>query len=74
VPQDLAVAGFDNIPESAYFWPPLTTVYQQLIDVGCLAVQHLHQWIEAKRKGEAAPLENVLLTPELIIRESSAQH
>jgi LacI family transcriptional regulator len=73
IPQDLAVAGFDNIPESAYFWPPLTTVYQQLIDVGCLAVQNLHQWIEAKRKGETAPLENAQLTPELIIRESSAQ-
>ncbi len=74
IPQDLAVVGFDDIPESAFFWPPLTTVYQQLIDVGCIAVQNLHQWIEAKRKGEAAPLENVQLTPELIIRESSAQH
>jgi LacI family transcriptional regulator len=74
MPQDLAVVGFDNIPEAAFFWPPLTTVYQHLIDVGCIAVQNLHQWIEAKRKGEAAPLENVLLTPELIVRESSAQH
>jgi LacI family transcriptional regulator len=74
IPQDLAVVGFDDIPESAYFWPPLTTVHQQLIDVGCLAVQNLHQWIEATRKGEAAPLENAQLTPELIIRESSAQH
>ncbi len=74
VPDDLAIAGFDNIPESAFFWPPLTTVYQQLIDVGCLAVQHLHQWIEANRKGETASLENVSLTPELIVRESSAPH
>ncbi len=74
MPQDLAVVGFDNIPESAFFWPPLTTVYQQLIDVGCLAVQNLHQWIEAKRKGEAAPLENIVLKPELVVRESSAQH
>ena len=74
IPQELAIVGFDNIPESAFFWPPLTTVYQQLIDVGCIAVQNLHQWIEAKRKGEATPLENVRLTPELIVRESSAQH
>jgi LacI family transcriptional regulator len=74
ISQDLAVVGFDNIPESEFYWPSLTTVYQQLIDVGCIAVQNLHQWIEANRKGEAAPLENVLLTPELIIRESSAQH
>lgn len=74
MPQDLAVVGFDNIPESAFFWPPLTTVNQQLIDVGCIAVQNLHQWVEAKRKGEAAPVENVQLTPELIVRESSTPH
>ncbi len=74
IPQDLAIVGFDNIPESAFFWPSLTTVYQQLIDVGCIAVQNLHQWIESQRKGEAAPLENVQLTPALLVRESSAQH
>ena len=26
--------GFDNMPESAFWGPPLTTVYQQLGDVG----------------------------------------
>jgi LacI family transcriptional regulator len=72
VPQDIAVIGFDNTPESAYFWPPLTTVYQHLMDVGRVAVQTLHQLIEARRRGE----ENVkptttLLTPELVIRASS---
>jgi LacI family transcriptional regulator len=74
IPQDLAVVGFDNIPEAAFFWPPLSTVYQQLIDVGCIAVQNLHQAIEANRKGEVATVKNVQLTPELIIRASSAQH
>ena len=47
IPQDLAIVGFDNIPESEFLLPPLTTLYQQLIDAGCLAVQHLHQQIEA---------------------------
>ncbi len=74
IPQDLAVVGFDNIPESAFFWPPLSTVYQMLIEVGGLAVQTLHQWIEANRKGEAIPAENVQLMPQLIVRASSAQH
>lgn len=73
VPDDLAIAGFDNIPESAFFWPPLTTVYQQLIEAGGLAVEKLHQWIEARRRSDkgAAP-EAAVLTPELIVRRSSS--
>ncbi len=71
IPQDLAIAGFDNIPESEYFWPPLTTVYQNLIDVGCMAVKNLHCIIEAQRKGEPCTMEALILTPELVIRESS---
>ena len=74
VPRDVAVAGFDNIPESAFFWPPLTTVYQKLNEAGCLAVQNLHQMIEARRE-EQAPSEpnTTLIEPELIIRNSTQQ-
>jgi LacI family transcriptional regulator len=72
IPQDLAIVGFDNMPESACFWPPLTTVYQQLIDVGRIAVQTLHAMIEANRQlktpGEATV---TMVKPELIIRASS---
>jgi DNA-binding LacI/PurR family transcriptional regulator len=25
-PEDLGIVGFDNIAESPYFWPPLTTI------------------------------------------------
>ncbi len=71
IPQDLAVVGFDNIPESEFFWPPLSTVYQNLIEVGCTAVQKLHQIIEAQRKAEPYSIESAILTPELVIRESS---
>lgn len=73
IPGDIALVGFDNIPESAFYWPPLTTVYQQLIDVGSLAVEKLHEWIESQRKEETgfAPQATVL-TPELIVRQSSA--
>ena len=72
IPQDLAIVGFDNIPESEFFWPPLTTVYQNLIDVGCVAVQKLHHIIEAQRKAEPYSVEATILTPELVIRESAA--
>jgi LacI family transcriptional regulator len=72
IPQDLAIVGFDNIPESACFWPPLTTVYQHLINMGRLAVQTLHRIIEANRQSQVPEEANVtLVTPELIIRESS---
>lgn len=72
VPQDLAIVGFDNTPESACYWPPLTTVYQHLLDVGRAAVQVLHEIIEARREGkdEVEPAVTMLL-PELVIRESS---
>jgi LacI family transcriptional regulator len=74
VPQDLAIVGFDNTPESAYFWPPLTTVYQQLTEVGRIAVQVLHKLIESKRRdGDGIGFAATLLAPELVIRASSVQ-
>jgi LacI family transcriptional regulator len=74
IPQDLAIVGFDNMPESAYFWPPLTTVYQQLIDVGRIAVQTLHKMIEANRQLITPEEATVtLVKPELIVRASSLQ-
>jgi LacI family transcriptional regulator len=72
VPDDLAVVGYDNIPESAYFWPALTTVRQRLVDVGRLAVQTLHGMVEAKRNARSQPPAALrTLSPELIVRESS---
>jgi LacI family transcriptional regulator len=73
VPHDLAVVGFDGIPETAYYWPPLTTVYQDLRELGCTAVQELSQAIEASYR-EEVPLDAVTLSlqPELIVRASSA--
>ncbi len=72
IPKDLAIVGFDNIPESACFWPPLTTVYQQLIDVGRIAVQTLHRMIEANRQLEVPKEATVtLVKPVLIVRASS---
>jgi hypothetical protein len=72
IPQDLAIVGFDNIPESAFFTPPLTTVHQNLSDVGYLAVDMLHKIIEANRKNESVR-ENLVkfIQPELVIRASS---
>ncbi len=71
VPDDLAIVGFDNIPESAFFWPPLTSVRQRLAELGRVAVNELHQQIEARQQGATPTPTMHLLQPELIVRESS---
>lgn len=72
VPDDLAVVGFDNTPESAYFWPALTTVDQRLPAVGREAVRMLNALIEARLAGGPAPaIEPAAVQPEMIVRESS---
>jgi LacI family transcriptional regulator len=72
VPSELGVVGFDDVPECAYFWPPLTTVRQELRQLGGRAVQHVADMILARR-GESAPLaENMVwLAPKLVVRFSS---
>ncbi len=75
VPEDLSVVGVDNIAESSHFWPPLTTVHQPLADAGVLAAQAIYQLIarsrQTRRQVQEPLLENKLLEPELIVRESS---
>ena len=66
VPDDLSVVGFDDIPESAYFAPPLTTVHQDFDLVGRRVVEVL----AARLRGEAVS-EHPLLEPWLVIREST---
>jgi LacI family transcriptional regulator len=72
VPEDLAIVGYDDIPEAEYFWPPLTTVRQNLTELGGTAVELLIKMIAAKQQGDTAFLpECVWLKPELIVRNSS---
>jgi LacI family transcriptional regulator len=72
VPDDLAIVGYDDVPEAAYFQPPLTTVSQPLFDVGCTSVKELHRLIEEGGREETeVQTKTILLQPELIIRQSS---
>jgi DNA-binding LacI/PurR family transcriptional regulator len=41
VPRDVSIVGFDDVPESAHFWPPLTTVRQDFGDLGTRCVTML---------------------------------
>ena len=74
VPDDLAVVGFDGIAEAAYFWPPLTTVWQNPQRLGAVAVEEVIRMIEAIRQsgmGEATP-KTIQLKPQLIVRASTS--
>ena len=67
VPDDVSVVGFDDQPESAYLLPPLTTVRQNFAELGERAVESI---IAAIADAPAEPPG--LLTPELIVRRSTA--
>lgn len=71
VPEDLAIVGFDDIPEAAYFFPPLSTVRQDMVDLGRRAVRELGEVLEASHNDDSYASTTVLLQPELIVRESS---
>jgi DNA-binding LacI/PurR family transcriptional regulator len=73
IPDELAVVGFDGIPEAEYFWPPLTTVYQDQHKLGSQAVYDLIRIIESNQEGATDfPLQATLIQPELIVRDSSS--
>ena len=72
VPQDVAVVGFDDIPEAAYFIPPLTTVRQQSTALGEMAVRVLKHLIDNwHRTGQVEEGEPMQLEAELVVRRSS---
>jgi len=72
IPNDLGVVGFDNIPESAFFYPPLTTIQQDQYVVGKVAVEETIKIIESGWQG-LDPIEpkSIMLAPTLVIRQSS---
>jgi len=72
VPEGFAVVGFDGLPETAHYWPPLTTVYQDQQLLGRTSVEELVRMVESSGKGgdENEP-RAILLKPQLILRASS---
>jgi DNA-binding LacI/PurR family transcriptional regulator len=67
VPGDISVIGFDDIPEAAHFWPPLTTVRQDFAELGrrCIALL-----LDPDPDPAAVSRE---LVPELIVRASTGR-
>jgi len=65
VPQDVAVVGFDDIPQASFAIPGLTTIHQPLYEIGKLACERMVELIHGKvnRVQEVIPIY-------LTIRES----
>ena len=72
IPQDIGIVGFDNIPESAFFWPALTTVNHDQFNLGKVAVEETIKIIESNRQG-LVPIspKTITLEPTLVVRGSS---
>lgn len=68
IPDDISVIGFDNIEQSQYVEPPLTTISQPLYNMGEIATQKLIKMI--KNPPLKDPIIDILPT-ELIIRKST---
>ncbi len=73
IPDDIAFVGFDDIAEAEYFSPPLTTVHQDLLNLGSIAVDEIVKAIEELREGKSWKANNHLLTPQLVVRQSSVR-
>ncbi len=68
VPDDVSVVGFDDIPEAAFFMPPLTTIRQDFNQLGDIGVRYL---LERIQQPDAPPRQHVIY-PKLVIRRSAA--
>lgn len=66
VPEDVSVAGFDDIDFAAFCSPPLTTVRVPAAQMGEMAVNMLVEMIEGNSMGP----KQITLNTELVIRES----
>lgn len=71
VPEDIALAGFDDIPIARYLSPPLSTVRVRIAELGAQALERLAA--EIADPDEAGTGEQLFRT-ELVIRNSCGSH
>ena len=70
VPEDLAVAGFDDIPLARYLTPPLTTVHVDMLRFGERAVELLRE----RTTGPRTAARHDVLETRLVVRGSCGAH
>jgi LacI family transcriptional regulator len=67
VPEDVAVAGFDDIPIARFVTPALTTVRVSIPELGGLATRRLFDALASRNRQER---EQQLLSTQLVVRRS----
>lgn len=67
VPQELSVAGFDDIPLARQIWPSLTTVRQPMQSMGELAAELLIR----RFRGQSPEEISRVIDSELVVRDST---
>ncbi len=68
VPKDVAIIGFDDIPQATWSRPKLTTVAQHPVEIGEQLARVLFERIDGIEKG---PGRDIKIAPELVVRESA---
>lgn len=68
VPQDIALAGFDDIPLARFVHPGLTTMRVNIFELGARAARMLLARLAGTEEGK----DSQSLPPQLVLRESSA--
>ena len=61
VPEEISVAGFDDIEISQYFSPALTTVKNPIEEQGRRAVDQMMELLEMKKSGSSIVLQGALM-------------
>ena len=67
-PADVAIAGYDNLPESQVTTPPLTTIAYPIDSMARMAVECL---VKRIRKPRLEPMGRLYLEPRLLVRRST---
>lgn len=70
IPEDIAVAGFDDVPMARYVSPALTTVGVRIAELGKAALEQLMTQIEGRHDG--TPHAHIRMPADLMIRASSS--
>lgn len=68
VPNDFSIIGYDNIHNSRFYAPPLTTIHQSKSRLGCKALELLLTRINDE--GKAHEPQTLEFHPELVVRSS----
>jgi DNA-binding LacI/PurR family transcriptional regulator len=71
IPEDIALVGYDNIPEAEFFCTPLTTVRQNFGEQGKIMADEFERRIRNRRNNISDIPRSEFLLPELLVRESS---